>query len=226
MSEPVHVAVICEGPTERMFVDNILSPHCHTLGIYLTPTILTKKGEKGGDVKYSRLFSDLQSHLRQRHNRYVTTLFDFYGLKGDWPGYDEAKTKTTPAEKQSTISEAVKQTADKSLEELRCYERFLPHFVMHEIEALYFSCPTTLANKLGVDVAKIDAILAECGEPEAINHEKDTSPSHRLAALGDFRKTSTGIAIAKEIGLSKMRAVCPLFDKWVRAIESLAVGAS
>lgn len=222
MSDPVHIAVICEGPTERMFVDSILAPHFQSLGIYMTPTILTKKGEKGGDVKYSRLFHDLQTHLRQRRNRYVTTLFDFYGLKDHWPGYEEAKKKKTPSEKQASISEAVKQTADKSLEELRSFERFLPHFVMHEIEALYFSCPKTLSTKLGVDVASIRAILSECGEPEAINHETETSPSHRLIALGGFRKTSTGIAIAKEIGLSKMRAECPLFDKWVSIIEALA----
>jgi hypothetical protein len=221
MSEPVHVSVICEGTTERMFVESILAPHFQTLGIYMIPSILTKKGENGGDVKYSRLFNDLQAHLRQRHNRCVTMLFDFYGLKGHWPGYEEAKRQTTPLEKQATISRAVKETADKSLEDLRSYDRFLPHFVMHEIEALYFSCPTILAAKLGVDVGKIHAILAECGEAEAINHLTETSPSHRLEALGDFRKTSTGIAIAKEIGLPRMRGECPLFDQWVKAIESL-----
>jgi len=222
MSEPVHVAVICEGPTERIFVDLILAPHFHILGIFMTPMILTKKGEKGGDVKYSRLFDDLKRHLQQSHNRCVTTLFDFYGLTDLWPGYEEAKTKQSPAEKQAVISDAVKRTADGSLEDWRSFERFLPHFVMHEIEALYFSCPVTLAAKLYVDVARVQAIVIECGEPEAINHVKETSPSHRLMALGSFRKTSTGIAIAKEIGLPKMRAACPLFDQWMCKIETLA----
>jgi len=224
MSEPVHVAVICEGPTERTFVDVILAPHFQTLGIYLTPTILTKKGGNGGDVKYSRLFNDLETHLRNRHNHCVTTLFDFYGLKGDWPGYDEAKKKIAPADKQEAICAEVRGKVNGKLEELRSFERFVPHFVMHEIEALYFSCPETLAAKLGVDVKRIDAILAECGEPEAINHNVDTSPSHRLASLGggSFRKTSTGIAIAKEIGLPKIREKCPLFDRWMSVIEALA----
>ncbi|MCH7225658.1 DUF4276 family protein [Haloferula sp. A504] len=224
MSEPVYVAVICEGPTERMFVEEILAPHFQTLGIYMTPTILTKKGENGGDVKYSRLYHDLQTHLRQGHNRCVTTLLDFYGLKDHWPGYEEAKRETAPSAKQTMLSDAVKETANRTLEEWRSFERFLPHFVMHEIEALYFSCPETLADKLGVEPGVVQAIVTECGEPEAINHERDTSPSHRLDGLasGHFRKTSTGIAIAKEIGLSKMREVCPLFNQWVTTIEGLA----
>jgi hypothetical protein len=159
MSEPVYVAVICEGPTERNFVEAILAPHFEPLGIYLTPTILTKKGEK----------------------------------------------------------------VDGKLEKLRSFERFLPYFVMHEIEALYFSCPATLAAKIGVDVAKVEAVVLECGEPEAINHESETSPSHRIEKLGgSFRKTSTGIAIANAIGLPKMREKCPLFDHWLSMIEALA----
>ena len=67
-------------------------------------------------------------------------------------------------------------------------------------------------------------ILDECGEPEAINHEKETSPSHRLDDLctNSFSKTSTGIAIAQAIGLPRIREACPLFNQWVRVIEGLA----
>lgn len=225
MSDPVYVAVICEGPTERIFVEFMLAPHFQTLGIFMTPTVITKKGQKGGDVKYSRLYNDLEMHLQQGHNHCVTTLFDFYGLTGDWPGYDEARKKKSPAEKQAVISSEVKQKADKKLEEFRSFERFLPNFVMHEIEALYFSCPTTLAAKLGIKVKFVEEILTECGEPEAINHDRRTSPSHRLGNLigKNFRKTSTGIAIAQAIGLPKMRAACPLFDQWMRTIEQLPV---
>lgn len=224
MSEPIYVAVICEGRTELVFVESILTPHFESLEIYISPTLLTKKGGNGGDVKYNRLYNDLKTHLQQRHNHCVTTFFDFYGLADYWPGYDEAKKKSVPMEKQKLISAEVKQTTDKSLEEFRSFERFLPHFVMHEIEALYFSCPATLASKLGVDVKLVEQILTECGEPEAINHVLETSPSHRLEKLigKNFRKATAGIAIAQEIGLPKMRAACPLFDQWVRTIEGFA----
>jgi hypothetical protein len=93
---------------------------------------------------------------------------------------------------------------------------------MYEIEALYFSDPAVLANKLGVRQKLIDAILHECGEPEAINNSNQTAPSKRLEKLSNkFKKTATGIAIAKEIGISKMRVACPLFDAWLTTLENL-----
>lgn len=55
-----------------------------------------------------------------------------------------------------------------------------------------------------------------CGEAEAINDSPNTSPSHRLRKLSPrFKKTTTGIAIAKEVGLEQMRESCPLFNAWV-----------
>lgn len=93
---------------------------------------------------------------------------------------------------------------------------------MYEIEALYFSDPACLAEKLGVAQKQIDAILLECKEPEKINDNSSTAPSKRLEALSDrFKKTSTGIAIAEAIGIGKMREACPLFDGWVKKLESL-----
>jgi hypothetical protein len=225
MSEPVHVAVICEGATERIFVQTVLSPHFSMIGIYLNPTLITKKGQKGGDVKFDRLCKDLENHLSHGHNHCVTTFFDFYGLKGNWPGYEEAKMQIAPAEKLSVLLRAVKEAVVWKLDSLRADKRFLPYFSMHEIEALYFSCPASIAQHLGIKPDDVRKILEECEEPEAINHDELTSPSHRLnnlTLLGEFKKTTTGIAIAQTIGLQKMRAECPLFHSWIESIESLA----
>lgn len=93
---------------------------------------------------------------------------------------------------------------------------------MHETEALYFSDPACLAENIGVNQSKVDAILAECGEPEKINDSNFTAPSKRLEGLSSrFKKTSTGISIAQAIGIPKMRAACPLFHDWLRKLESL-----
>jgi Domain of unknown function (DUF4276) len=93
---------------------------------------------------------------------------------------------------------------------------------MYELEALYFSDPSCLAAKLGVQQRKIEEILEECGEPEKINDHKTTAPSNRLEKLsGRFKKTSTGIAIAAAIGIPKMREACPLFNNWVTTLENL-----
>lgn len=101
--------------------------------------------------------------------------------------------------------------------------RFIPYVSMHEIEALYFSDPACLAEAMGVRQEKVDDILEKCGEPEKINDNATTAPSKRLEELSDrFKKTSTGIAIAKEIGIPKIRSACPLFDGWLAKLESLA----
>ena len=100
--------------------------------------------------------------------------------------------------------------------------RFIPYVSMHEIEALYFSDPVALAGKLGVRLKTIEAILHECGEPEKINHSNHTAPSKRLEEISDkFKKTATGIAIAKDIGIAKMRESCPLFDAWLTTLDNL-----
>lgn len=86
-----------------------------------------------------------------------------------------------------------------------------------------FHPPACLAEKLGVAQKDIDAILLECKEPEKINDSSNTAPSKRFEALsGRFKKTSTGIAIAEEIGIGKMREACPLFDAWLKELELLA----
>jgi len=94
---------------------------------------------------------------------------------------------------------------------------------MHEFEALLFSNPSTLAAHLGVSQAAVDEILAECGEPEAIDDSPLTAPSNRLATLSArYKKTSTGIVIASAIGLAVMRQQCPLFNAWLTKVENLS----
>ncbi len=106
--------------------------------------------------------------------------------------------------------------------DLNSTTRFIPYVSMYETEGLYFSDPARLAEVLGVPRTKVDKVLSECGEPEKINDHHQTAPSKRLAALSDrFKKTSTGIMIASEIGIPKMRTACPLFDAWLSRLESL-----
>ena len=100
--------------------------------------------------------------------------------------------------------------------------RFIPYVAMHEFEAMLFSDPKLLAEQLKVPESDINDILAECGEPENIDDSPLTAPSKRLDNLSTrFKKTSTGIAIAKAIGLVKIKEQCPLFNKWMTEIECL-----
>ena len=102
--------------------------------------------------------------------------------------------------------------------------RFIPYVSMHEFEALLFSEPQKLAEQLNVSKSKIDKILSDCGEPENIDDSPQTAPSRRLEDLSDrFKKTSTGIMIAKAIGLTKIRESCPIFTNWLRSVEDLRI---
>ncbi|MNH40024.1 hypothetical protein D3C79_1012750 [compost metagenome] len=95
---------------------------------------------------------------------------------------------------------------------------------MHELEALLFSDRAILADELGISEELVQRVLTECGEPEAINNGPTTAPSKRLdgwSPKGEFAKTTKGIAIAERIGISQMRAQCPLFDAWLGEFEAL-----
>jgi hypothetical protein len=59
--------------------------------------------------------------------------------------------------------------------------------------------------------------------PEDINDGLRTAPSKRiLAVMPGYQKTFHGPLIACDIGLEPIRAACPHFDGWLKAIESLA----
>lgn len=72
-------------------------------------------------------------------------------------------------------------------------------------------------------VEKVLAPLDECGEPEAINNSPQTAPSKRLDNWcdGKFKKTTTGIAIAEEIGISTLREKYRVFNAWLNQLEAL-----
>lgn len=222
MSNHVEIVAIVEGQAERVFMTNMVRPHLANKGIYLTPIITSKPGQKGGDVRFARVRNDIELYLKQRSDTYVTLFIDYYGIGTDWPGLDEAKKKRTHTQKAAAFNQATYDEVEKLFGDYGVFRRFIPYVAMHEFEALLFSEPEVLAGQLGVSQADVGAILTECGEPEAINDSSLTAPSKRLAALsGRFKKTATGIAVAEAIGLPTIRRECPLFNAWLTKIESL-----
>lgn len=222
MSDYAEIVVLVEGKTEQIFIQDIVSPYLAGKGVYITPIIISKPGQKGGDVRFSRVKNDIRLHLKQRPDTYLTLFVDFYGIMKDWPGFEEAKRQTTPSGKAETINSATKSQVNDLFGGNDSERRFIPYVAMHEFEAMLFSEPEELAAQLGVSQSRIDKILKECGEPEQIDDSPQTAPSKRLEDLSDrFKKASTGIAIAKATGLAKIRNQCPLFNKWLTDIESL-----
>ncbi|MDR2116131.1 MAG: DUF4276 family protein [Planctomycetaceae bacterium] len=222
MNNCVEIVVLVEGQTERIFVQKILSPYFVNKKIFLTPILLSKPGEKGGDVKFSRAQNDIGRHLKQRKDTWITLMVDYYGIENEWPGFEKSKQQSTHTKKAEIINQGTMEQIQKLFPNQNVTHRFIPYVSMHEIEALYFSDPVCLANKLNIKESKIISILAECGEPESINGNNETAPSKRLEKLFHrFQKTSTGIAIAEAIGITTMRKECPLFNTWLEKIETL-----
>lgn len=227
MSNCIEVMAIVEGKTEEIFINSMVQPHLADKNIFVRATQITKPGQKGGDVRFERAKKDLGMHLKQRPDTYVTLFVDYYGIKSDWPGLSDIRQGATPAEISETINAATKKEVVKLYADQRADKRFVPFIAVHEFEALLFSNPESLSTRLGVELARVEKVLQECGEPEAINNDPVRAPSKRLDAWsknGKFRKTTTGIAIAREIGIIKIREKCPLFNSWLKTFEDMTDG--
>jgi hypothetical protein len=223
MNDYVEVIAIVEGKTEQVFVESILVPYLSERNVFMAATQVSKSGQKGGDVKFSRTEKDLRNHLKQRLDTYVTTIVDYYGIK-EWPGIDQVPNGATPAKIAEVVNEATRSAVIEAYPEVRADTRFIPYVAVHEFEALLFSDSEVLATKVGVDKETVDGVIAHCGEPEAINNNPTTAPGRRLDAWspgGKFKKTTTGIAIAREIGIATMRDQCPIFNAWLTSLEQL-----
>lgn len=226
MSNYTEVIAIVEGKTEQIFIESILAPYIGDKKIGIHATQVSKPGQKGGDVRFSRVKRDLELHLKQRPDTYVTTFIDYYGTK-EWPGLDLVSEQALPSQIAKTINEATKNQVVSLFSEQQAERRFIPFVAVHEFEALLFSDAGILARQLGIDESTVATVISECGSPEAINNNPQTAPSKRLDAWsinGKFLKTTMGVAIAKEIGIENIRNECPLFNEWLRAFEEIQRG--
>jgi len=213
------INIICEGSTEEAFVNKILAPHFLTKGIVVTPRNLGK-----GD-SYDKMRYNILQWMKEENGAYVTTLIDLYGMNKGFPGYLANKHKQ-PYDKVQAIEAAVNEDiAKEGLDQ----SMFIPHFQLHEFEALLFSDPDLLQEWLSLDrPIKADtfkSINDGFPSPEHINDSPQTAPSKRiLGAVPSYSKVAEGVLIAEDIGLEKIRGACKHFDGWMTELEGLAPG--
>ena len=223
MSNYIEVIAIVEGKTEQIFIEKILCRYLARKNIGMRATQISKPGQKGGDIRFSRMQHDLGVHLKQRPETYVTTFFDYYGIK-EWPNLDRIPAHASAANIAQIINESGKSQIISLFSEQGAERRFVPFVAVHEFEALLFSDSRILAEQLNVTEDKIANVLSECGSPEEINNNPNTAPSKRLdiwAPNKKFLKITMGITIAKQIGVDKMREACPPFNQWLSVFEQL-----
>ncbi|MBF0238062.1 MAG: DUF4276 family protein [SAR324 cluster bacterium] len=223
MSKYIEVIVIVEGKTEQIFIETLLCPYLGNKNIGIHATQVSKPGQKGGDVRFERVKKDLEHHLKQRSDTYVTTLVDYYGTK-EWPGLKEVRPGAEPQEIAETINTATKTEVVKLFFGQQAEKRFIPFIAVHEFETYLFSDSKTLSAELSIDVSQVDTVLAKFGQPEAINNSPETAPSKRLdlwTRTGKFPKTTKGLEIARKTGIEKIREKCPVFDAWLQTFETI-----
>lgn len=202
----VRVGISVEGTTEERFVQMVLAPYLEQKQVYITPISM------GGDVKLDRVKSELKKIANSFD--YVTTFYDFYGFKGKL----DSDTKASLEQKMHDHAHASIQA------------KLIPYVQMYEFEGLLFSCPIAMHSALNQPKPQstveiwANGILAQFeSNPEKINDSPQTAPSKRLESNTNYRKTTHGPNIAKQIGMQKLREACVGFNDWVTRLEQLAV---
>jgi len=215
----VHISV--EGPTEESFVKNVLSDHLNSFEIQPTPIILTTatlpQGKKyqGGIISYKKARKEILHLLQDSSVSAVSTMYDFYGLKDDFPGM----TSIPNSDCFSTINHLEKEMKNDISD-----PRFRPYIQLHEFEALLFSNPDAIAEILSDQNLRIPLIKIrnQFNSPEEINNDPSTAPSKRITNLyPGYEKPFHGILTSIHIGLKDIRSQCTHFNEWLTWMEKL-----
>ena len=224
------IHVLCEGQTEQGFVEKVLRPYLQDNGIKGVNGILIttnkKKNARGGLLSYNHALTDLRILQRTKidgdFERHIfTTMFDFYALPDDFPGFEKIKTIRDPYLKVSNLE---KDFADEIND-----NRFIPYIQLHEFEALLF-CGIEYIAELYPGCEKrceqLTQALQNVGNPELINNSPHTAPSKRIikAIEGDnkthykYNKPKTGRFVTEKIGIDELRSKCKHFDEWIEML--------
>lgn len=228
----VEVVAIVEGQTEQTFVRDLLAGHLSLCGVSMWAVLSGKSRKSGGVKKWQSSCDDIVRTLKEGHH--CTTMFDFYALPNDWPGRIEAA-KLPWAERSAHVEAQLLADIAARLGGSFNPARFLPYVQLHEFEALVFADTDKLAEATsGVCTTpatrlsdRFGKIVADAGEPEAIDDGYDTCLSRRITSVvPGYRKRIHGPIVAQRIGLDRLRAKCAHFAEWLGKLERVGSSAT
>ncbi len=206
------VYIVVEGQTEQEFVNSVISPYLHSIGILsVTPILVrTSRTGRGGMVSYSHLANTIKPLLASEKDDYmVTTFIDFFRLPHDMPKYDDSMKKPNKTTQVKSLEEAINEAIND--------RRFFSYIQLHEFEALLFSSNKGFEFYFPDDLAEATAsIISSYDNPEDINTSPEGAPSKRLLVIKpDYNKVLEGNLIALEVGIESILKKCPRFAKWI-----------
>lgn len=219
--------ITAEGQTEEAFVNQTLKRHLAQYNVYAdVRCVLTSRRRykefRGGMTNYAKAKEDILRWLKEERNNTdvaFTTMFDYYALPDDFPGYEEALGELNPYAKVALIEKALAEDINDC--------RFIPYIQLHEFEALLFADP----QKFEIEyfdkpegIEQLCKIASEFENPELINQGSETAPSKRIIKIySDYEgnKPAVGSMIAHEIGIETLKRTCTHFNEWIEKLERL-----
>jgi hypothetical protein len=212
--------LLVEGQTEEIFAHDLLIPHLSELGIdVFVQVVLTNRarGIKGGG-KWIHYKNHLSRWMKQHAGQdcRFSLILDLYGRPRDLP-------EPTPGLRSVELAWAIEDSISANMGD----RRLIPYVQCHEFETLLFTDLSVLQPLVAEqDLPALEALRAATADipPEEVNDRPESAPSKRLeAALHDYDKVTHGPLGTAALGLGKIRARCPHFDRWLRKLEALPV---
>lgn len=225
----VRALAFVEGATEEKFIRDVLAPRlAKDHNVFITATTPGERRKHGGVREWRQIQRDLLRYLKEDSDRFVTTMFDYYGLPTSWPGRELASRQQF-AERAQTVEDGMLDNISTAMSGSFDRQRFVPYIQMHEFEALLFSAPSILGTVIPEQdiTSELENIVNKFSNPEEIDDNPKTAPSKRIIqAFSQYKrpyeKHLDGIITAKRIGLETMQENCPHFNSWVTKLASLA----
>lgn len=175
--------ILVEGPTEERFVKQTLIPHLQGMAppgnsdvrVWIVETSRDAQGRKRrGGGRWGKWQKDLM-RLKEIKSCRFTTLFDLYGLPGDFPKLEQHSSIVDTTRRAEMLEQAMVAAVGDW--------RFIPYIQRHEFEALVLAALNQLEQLLeGEDLAGLRRLRGEIAghAPEDVNDGPETAPSKRL----------------------------------------------
>ena len=214
--------VVVEGPTEVLFVNEVLSLYLQPRGVFLSARAVFTSNRpgaihRGGATYFSRIHQDISTWCKQDPAAKVTSMFDLYALPPDFPRYEKALKEKNPYDRVRVLEEGFAASVGCS--------NFIPYLQLHEFEALIFTQIERLSASYPNRASELRTLKAETDlfeTPEFINDRPSFAPSKRiLRAVPEYDKKLAGNVTVLDIGLGEIRNKCRHFGEWLAKLESL-----
>ncbi|RYU97008.1 DUF4276 family protein [Emticicia agri] len=215
------IIIICEGETEQTFCNRVLQPYFQERNIHIQAALI--KRSKGGIVSWPILKKEIEIYLKSDIFAIVTTFIDYYGLftKLSFPEWKTTEKIADPNARMDSLESNIKKDIHIDLN-----DRFIPYIQLHEFEGLLFNDIHIIYEQIPIEdivnKKELERTFKDYDNPEMINTNRETSPSHRLARIiKGYDKVVYGDILSEAIGLHRIRNKAPRFNEWISKLENI-----